>query len=288
MLRRVCQLLLVLVPSLAVGADGVREINQAAVLAAGGFPYTISEPGSYQLTGNLSVPADTSGIVITSDDVVLDLAEFSIRGQGGTGGIGIDGAAALNQVIRNGTIAIMGGTGVRTGSRSRVERIHAVQNGGDGIATGNRSRVVDCTASINGEDGIDASSQNLVRGSTSRGNAGDGIELALGSVALDNIVLRNGGDGINGNGNNGSIALRNVVNSNRRNGIALGLGCLALSNLMTLDFQGDSTLLLLGSSCGYSLNLMNTNSGTGATLSGGVDLSFHGASNVCDTNTNCP
>ena len=42
-------------------ADGVIEINQVTVEANGGFPYVISEPGSYILTGNLWVPGGEDG-----------------------------------------------------------------------------------------------------------------------------------------------------------------------------------------------------------------------------------
>ncbi len=65
-------------------ADGVIEINQAAVEADGGFPYVISEPGSYILTGHLSVPGgNTSAIEVRADDVTLDLNGFAI----GCGGL---------------------------------------------------------------------------------------------------------------------------------------------------------------------------------------------------------
>ena len=55
--------------SSARAVDGVVEINQAKALAGGvtagdtaGFPATISQSGSYRLTGNLTVPdADTEG-----------------------------------------------------------------------------------------------------------------------------------------------------------------------------------------------------------------------------------
>ena len=39
----------------AGAVDGTIEINQAKVMAAGGFPYLISNPGSYRLTGNLAI-----------------------------------------------------------------------------------------------------------------------------------------------------------------------------------------------------------------------------------------
>ncbi len=61
-------------------AAGVIEINQAIVEADGGFPYVISEPGSYILTGNLSVPdGDTTAIEVRADDVTLDLNGFTIQ-----------------------------------------------------------------------------------------------------------------------------------------------------------------------------------------------------------------
>lgn len=65
----------------ARAADGRIEINQAAATAAGGFPYTISQPGSYLLTSDLVVAvANTSGIVISASPVTLDLNGFAVRG----------------------------------------------------------------------------------------------------------------------------------------------------------------------------------------------------------------
>ncbi len=46
-----------LAASSARAVDGVLEINQTIVMAAGGFPYSITQPGSYILTGNLAVSA---------------------------------------------------------------------------------------------------------------------------------------------------------------------------------------------------------------------------------------
>jgi len=60
--------------------DGTILINQSTVMAAGGFPYVITQPGSYKLTGNLVVPADTYGIKIEANNVTLDLNGFGIGG----------------------------------------------------------------------------------------------------------------------------------------------------------------------------------------------------------------
>ncbi len=71
---------LALVPVCAFAVDGVVLINQSTVMAAGGFPYTISQPGSYKLSGNLTAPANTRGIVISASNVTLDLNGFTLEG----------------------------------------------------------------------------------------------------------------------------------------------------------------------------------------------------------------
>jgi hypothetical protein len=54
---------MVLAPCWALAQNGVVLINQSTVAASGanrstgGFPYTITQPGSYQLSGNLTVPS---------------------------------------------------------------------------------------------------------------------------------------------------------------------------------------------------------------------------------------
>ncbi len=69
-----CFLTMMLTSVCAFGVDGTVLINQSTVIALGGFPYTISAPGSYRLSGNLTVPnAATTAVVIAADNVTLDL-----------------------------------------------------------------------------------------------------------------------------------------------------------------------------------------------------------------------
>src|SRR5438128_1949460 len=65
--------------------DGVILIDQNRALAGNltpgdgpGFPVTISQPGSYGLSSNLTVPLGNHGIEITADGVTLDLNGFGI------------------------------------------------------------------------------------------------------------------------------------------------------------------------------------------------------------------
>src|SRR5262245_30660355 len=67
----------------ARAVDGVIEINDASILAAGGYPGVIGVPGSYVLTGNLTPPPGANGINVLAPDVTLDLNGFAITGAGG-------------------------------------------------------------------------------------------------------------------------------------------------------------------------------------------------------------
>lgn len=92
----------------AFATDGQILINQSTIMNAGGFPYTISQPGSYKLSGNLIVPVATDCFHITAQDVVLDLNGFAITLTvpspfGNFGAIGIL-TSGNNLTVRNGTI----------------------------------------------------------------------------------------------------------------------------------------------------------------------------------------
>ena len=101
-------LAMALLPACAFAVDGEILINQAIVMAAGGFPYVISNPGSYKLSGNLSVPAGIDGIHITTSYVSLDLNGFNVASLGLTNvlspptGIQLVGTVS-NISIRNGS-----------------------------------------------------------------------------------------------------------------------------------------------------------------------------------------
>ena len=98
----------------AYAVDGVVLIDQNKALAGNvtpgdtaGFPVTISQPGSYRLSSNLTVPnATTSAIQITSHGVSLDLNGFSIIGPGTfPSEIGIVGDGHKRVRIFNGAIS---------------------------------------------------------------------------------------------------------------------------------------------------------------------------------------
>ncbi len=75
--------------------------------------FRITQPGSYFLTGNLSVPANFHGIVIATNGVTLDLGGFVITGQSNSlDGVSVDNDIRSLLVVRHGTIRKMGDNGV--------------------------------------------------------------------------------------------------------------------------------------------------------------------------------
>lgn len=168
--------------------DGVALINTSTVAAAGGYPYIISQPGSYKLSGNLQArDKDTDVIRIDTDNVTIDLNGFSILGpavctafpcanEGLGKGIASDPSRrTMNIIIRNGTIQGMGGTAIYLNTdNSLVEYMQIRDNGGSGIF-------------VAGEGVVQRN--NIDR------NDGYGISIAVG-VVTENKATRNGLDGL--------------------------------------------------------------------------------------------
>jgi len=195
----------------AGAVDGVIEINQAKVLAAGEFPYVISATGSYRLTGNLTVPASTNGINVFAANVTIDLNGFSITGPGSTSAtpIGIN-SAGVDSTVENGTVTGFG-IGVKVGFYGIVKSVHADENG-DGVLAGSDSIVENCTANGSTQttigSGIVCISGCRISGNTANGNIAAGIActgsvcLISGNTLFNNSVGISASDATTGYGHN--------------------------------------------------------------------------------------
>jgi hypothetical protein len=219
----------------AVASDGVIEINQERALAGAingsplsdpaGYPVTITEPGSYRLSGNLQVPAPLGGIVLESEGVSLDLGGFELRGGwscsccpvscSGGGGIGIR-VAAGHARIHDGSIRGFGDGVVDEVGRTHVERVRVSEVVGFGISVERGSRVADASVRI-ASTGVAArwsiversTAEQCVRGITSQAS------LVRGSTAL-----QNSGAGIQGDG----LFVANTARANGWSGFYLESG----------------------------------------------------------------
>ena len=171
------------------------------------LPFTITVPGSYYLTGDVTGVSGQSGIIVQASHVTIDLNGFSL--------IGVPGSVhAINAVsvaqprylaIRNGVIRTWGAEGITAdnrsvlvedvrldsntfsgmivGANSIVRNTIATQNGGDGIRTGANSEIIGCTATGNiAGTGLEVGANSVVSSSVAAGNL-TGIRLGTGSTA---------------------------------------------------------------------------------------------------------
>ncbi len=270
----------------AWAVDGVVEINAARVAAGGitpgdtpGFPATISESGSYRLTGSLVVQGGGPAIKIDAGWVTLDLGGFELRcfAEGGCGpGHGIDGSLADNAWISNGTVRGFGNSGIFVDDESRVERVNVRNNADAGVAVGVGSIIAGVIASLNGSDGINAGLDSTVRDSVARNNGDDGISVGFGSTVSNCSAHSNDDDGFVAGP--GSTLANNSAYNNDEDGFDLGIefgndnvnGGLAIGN----SAIGNAALgLRMEATWGFRENVIN-----------GINL----GSNVCGTNTVCP
>lgn len=308
------------------GADGVIEINQARAMVGGvtpgdlpGFPVTLNDPGSYQLTGDLALPdANTSGIVIAADYVNIDLNGFQIHGvtvcqlsgspavvtcspTGAGSGVLTNFPLGNYSTVRNGTVRGNGFNGVSLRDGSRVESLIAANNGNDGIAVGISGAVTDSTVSFNGDDGISVQASGRVERSVANSNRHMGIRAGTATAVVDNTANGNGSYGVDGS--NLSV-IGNTLAGNGSNGVTIDSGGLVTANFIygnglnaiqcinpgvapgcnvvdnTISSNGGSALASSGDSA-YKGNVMNANASTvsGATQTG---------TNVCNSTTTCP
>ena len=242
----------------AGAVDGTIEINQAKVLAGSGFPFTISTANtSYRLTGSLTVPASTNGILVTANNVTIDMNGFSITGPGSTSGVvnGVSAGGIADVTVENGTITGLG-LAIVLGTSGIVRNVHADANGDGGIDVGDNSVVEGCTANNSTSNyGIACGGSGCaISGNTANGNADEGIFCSgsgcqiTGNTANGNISV-----GIDCQ-SNACVISGNTVLGNPSLGIGcFGTGCLISGNTVVNSADGieagDTTT-------GYSNNVL--------------------------------
>ena len=185
----------------AGAVDGVIEINQAIVNAAGGCPYSIANAGTYRLTGNLSCGSGKSGILVNASAVTIDLNGFQILGSGGAGtfGINVPNAGGGVTLVENGSVEGFG-TGISLQGNSAVKNVRALFNTNAGIAMASDGLVEDCIASANNQTtGVGIS-------------CGGGCNIWGNTASNNNVGIASGG---------GSLILRNTLESNNATALSI-------------------------------------------------------------------
>ena len=167
------------------------------------LPFTISTPGSYYLTTNLTASAGLGGITIAANNVTLDLNGFVLQGLPNAVGPGILIQGSANITIRNGRITGWQEAGLKATANTLglvVERIQSSYNLYDGLTISSTGFVVrDCTCQGNHGDGIYASGNlgssagGTITGCSLVANQYSGLECYYGTVkdcqCLSNVVV---------------------------------------------------------------------------------------------------
>lgn len=181
-----CVALAALVSLPARGADGALEINHACATNGGCFPgdldeypVTITQAGSYRLTGNLVVPAGTNGIEL-ANGVDVDLGGFEIAGPvsclagcpASSAGSGIVSApVGGNQcAVSNGKVRGFGEDGIRLGLQADVRRVRVTDVARDGLSLSGGSLAAENLVNRVGRNGIRFSVSGAIAPSLYRDN----------------------------------------------------------------------------------------------------------------------
>jgi len=195
-------------------------------ISGGRPPVKITKSGSYQLQSNIVITnADTTAILVTADNVTIDLNGFTIMGPNvctGSGetlvcnnngdGMGIDAGDRQNIKVYNGTIRGMGNKGIQAGVGSIIESVRVISNGAHGITVGS-GRVSGNTATGNNGNGISVySDSGTVSGNTATRNRYAGIYVITNGTVSGNTVTGNGGKGLHLVSNVGYV--NNVLDNN--------------------------------------------------------------------------
>jgi hypothetical protein len=199
------------VPALAV--DGVREINHVCATTTGcftgdtgGYPVTITQEGSYRLTGTLTnTNVNVDVVSVTASNVTLDLNGFSVSGpsvcsegvpvsctpSGSGRGVAAGNEMVKGLTVKNGTVTQIGNAGVVLGKVGRVEDVRVIGAANYGIVGDDGAEIVRCTVERAGLEGIRVvdGSGALVADNTVRGVGTDlvsftgiGIHVSEGTV----------------------------------------------------------------------------------------------------------
>jgi parallel beta-helix repeat protein len=301
-------LLTIALTSPALAVDGVLEINQACAVNTGcfsgdaaGLPVTITGAAghSYRLTGDLTVPDEnTDGIVVSGNDVGIDLNNFAIIGPvtcsasplvcspaSGTGsGVERTSSSILGTLVKNGSITGMGDYGVYLGRQAQVTNLRVRWNGDDGIYASSGSMVSGNTAYQNGDNGIYAFSGSTVSGNTVYENVDDGIDGGSGLTVSGNTAYENGDDGIYTD--SGSTVSGNTARENGDDGIYAEAGSMVSGNA-AYGNGGDGIYANTGSTVSGNTAYDNGGNGiearSGSTVSGNTARS-NGDSGIFGTN----
>ncbi|MCH8966709.1 MAG: right-handed parallel beta-helix repeat-containing protein [Planctomycetes bacterium] len=225
-----------------------------------GSIFKITQPGSYYLTGNVTGAVGVTGIVVTADDVTVDLNGFALIGVPESLD-GITASVAVNNLaVHNGTISKWGRTGVDAfdAGNSQFDNLR-VSNNGWGLEIGPGGTITNCTARNNSNIGILARLGSVVRGCAAMSNGMFGIFAQGNCTVIDCTTTNNTFDGISVEDNclvQGNHSHNNALDSGNWAALRVGSNNRIVGNQLTGTSRG---LFIAGSGNYVADNIVKGN-----------------------------
>lgn len=175
--------------SIAATNKTLAEIEPRTAISAANTPglanamFTITQPGSYYLTGNITAQPGMVGIFVQANNVTIDLRGFALLGNGvGDDAIGCGGGFA-DITIRSGSIRgwVKEGIDAYNCTNVTVEGVSVVgSTNGYGIIATENARFLRCTVT-NSAAGFIAGNYSSAEDCLSRSNATVGFQFGVGA-----------------------------------------------------------------------------------------------------------
>jgi len=260
---------------------GEKRIDILTLPGSPGAQFLISSPGSYYLSRNITAESGKISILISDDDVTVDLNGFAILGSNVASGGIVVALDRRNLRVHNGTIQGFSNDdgidatkaphshfdhlrlshnsyGLRCGDDSVISNVTAEGHTTSGIVTGKNCIVTSCTAILNDTNGIFTGDSSTVTGCVAREN-NNGINVqSYCSVIACNASFNNNV----GIFPSSSCLIRDCAAlKNGSDGIRTSFRCLIVSNQASEN--GGAGILTNGTNNRIDSNHCTNNSGYG-------------------------
>jgi parallel beta-helix repeat protein len=197
-----------------------------------GLPLTISTPGSYYVTGDLTGSQGNPGITITTDNVTIDLNGFTLIGVSFSFAA-ITGTSRKNITIRNGSFRNWPSTAVGCGTCTnvRLSDLRSIGNGG-GFSVGDGSEIVRCLAADSTNRGFIATSGCVISFCIATGNDDGGFQVISNNLLHDNTATNNDDHGFEVTGTGNRIDSNHAINNDNSSTPSFGFKISGTNNLV--------------------------------------------------------
>ena len=214
------------------------EVEPRIPITQNDIPLTISSPGSYYFTANLT--AASTAILVQSDDVTIDLMGYSLSGTTGSG-VYISDASGIE--IKNGTIRGFATAGIYVYSMgtthgNMIYKLKVMGNGYGATMSGNANIADSCIFADNTSNGLSLGTGGMIKNCTAYNNGSTGLAAGSNSSLIGNVSYSNGGSGVSGD--YACTIKENTVYGNTSAGIFANVGSMVLDNTIRYNNLGEA------------------------------------------------